>query len=319
MNWQILDPQGAPIAVTEEQLRGMVRLGHLKRNTMMWCEGLADWTAAEEARPDFFPALHKSSLPGAPVPPPVQVVPPQPLLAGPPTGRRRPVRGTSAPRKSGGMTKWVILILLGVIGVTVVKIINRPKPPGYEELKTAEEKLKGSKTHGAGDSSGEQNAAEAMAQFSRDFRDAGIDKGSGHFGRGKSGLVRRAAAEMDADGFSALCTIRGDTAVFLLHVPDVRKFADDAKEAMGKMAWFAARLGWSELPEPRPVRICVAIQGIALYDRVLEGMALPAVIGDDEELTFDKFGGGLQSTVTGSAEAMKKIAAYFTKSAGKSK
>jgi hypothetical protein len=158
-----------------------------------------------------------------------------------------------------------------------------------------------------------------MAQFAQEFRDAGISKGSSSFGRGKSGLVRRATAGLDADGFTALCSVRGDTAVFLLHVPDLRKFADDAKVAMGKMAWFAARLGWSELPEPRPVRLCVAVKGIALYDRVLEGMALPLAIADEEELTFDKFEVGLQTTTAEAAECRKKIAALFTVPAGKAK
>jgi len=332
MTWQILDSQGAATPVTEEQLLGMVRLGHLKRHTLVWTEGMPDWLPAEQARPDLFPALHQAPAP-APVPPPLPVgapplpagPPPQqpmfngparPLFDGPPTNRRKAAYQKPA-RKSGcGVIKWAVIVVLALAGVAVYKIMNMPKAPGAAELDAAEARLTGAKTHGVGDSSGEQKAAEALAQFSQEFRDAGITKGKSSFGRGKSGLARKAAAGLDSDGFNALCTVRGNTAVFLLHVPDLRKFDDGAKDAMGKMAWFAARLGWMELPEPRPERICVGLKGIALYDRVLEGKAMPPSIGDDEELTMDKFSDGLQSTVTGKSEGQRKLAAYFLIPAG---
>jgi hypothetical protein len=57
MNWQIIDPGGQSMTVTEEQLRALLRSGHLKRSTLMWAEGMADWTPADIARPDLFPAF----------------------------------------------------------------------------------------------------------------------------------------------------------------------------------------------------------------------------------------------------------------------
>ena len=336
MNWQSLDPQGTPVAVTEEQLRGMVRLGHLKRNALIWGEGMPDWVPVEQARPDLFPALHREAVPEPPpMPPPLPAgAPPlpagpshgaagpqrQPLFNGPPADRRKPAWNQKPVRKSGcGILKWAVLLLLVVVGFTVYRIMNMPRGPGAAELDAAEARLKGATTHGVGDSSGEKKAAEAMAQFSQEFRDVGISKGETKFGRGKAGLARKAAAGLDSDGFNALCTVRGDTAVFLLHVPDLRKFDDGAKAAMGKMAWFAARLGWMELPEPRPSRICVGLKGIVMYDRVLEGMAIPPAIGDEEELTIDKFSDGLQSTVTEKSAGQSKLAAYFMIPAGAKK
>src|SRR5688500_3036533 len=99
MDWQIIDQQGEAAAITEEQLRGMLRLGHLKRSTLMWGEGMTDWLPAETVRPDLFPALHKHVIPLPSGPPPVVVVPPQQTMTAPARGRR--VRKV-APAKSSG-------------------------------------------------------------------------------------------------------------------------------------------------------------------------------------------------------------------------
>jgi GYF domain 2 len=314
MDWQIIDPQGEPMAVTEEQLRGMLRLGHLKRSTLMWSEGMADWAPAEEARPDLFPALHRAAVADLQRRAPV-VVPPQPVAA--PTRRVvRVPRGAGAGRRRGGWMKWLIIFLLVGIGAGLTKIFTTPGPPGSDALKKAEEALNGAKTRGSGDTPGEARAATVMAETAEALRDAGITKGASGFGRGKSGVLRRAAAGLDANGFTAVCSVRGDTAVFLLHVPDLRKFTDEAKVSMGKMAWFAARMGWQELPAPRPARISVGLKGIVSYDRVLEGAGSEPVIADDEEVTVDKLGAGILTTVTGSAEAQEKIAGYFLRPAG---
>jgi|GEM_PF-3716162 len=316
MDWQIIDQQGEPVAITEEQLRGMLRLGHLKRATLMWGEGMTGWMPAETVRPDLFPALHRQGAPLTHSAPPVVVVPPQQTMAAPARGRRT-VRVAAGKSSGGGMMKWVIILLLIGLAAGIAKIMMKPKPPGYDGLKEAEAALTGGKTRGSGDSPGETKAATVMAETAEALRNAGIGSGSTKFGRGKSGLLRRAAAALDANGFTAVCSVRGDTAVFLLHVPDLRKFADDAKEAMGKMAWFAARTGWAELPEPRPSRICAAIKGIASYDRAVEGLATFPVPDDEEEITIDLLGSGIQRTVTGASDALDKVAGYFQQPAGK--
>jgi hypothetical protein len=317
MEWQIIDQQGKPAMVTEEQLRALLRTGHLKRSTLLWGEGLTDWTPAEEARPDLFPALHKAAVPSAHGgAPPVVVVPPQPVEAVAARGRRIVKRPRSEAPKSG-MMKWVIILLVLGLAAGITKILTQPKPPGFDALHEAEAALTESKTRGSGDSPGEKRAATVMAETAEALRDAGISSGSSKFGRGKAGLVRRAAAAMDANGFTAVCSVRGDTAVFLLHVPDLRKFSDDAKTAMGKMAWFAARTGWMELPEPRPARICAAIKGIASYDRAVEGPAAAPAVGDDDEITFDLLGSGIQQTISGGSDVLTKVSGYFRQPAGK--
>ena len=316
MDWQIIDQQGEAAAITEEQLRGMLRLGHLKRSTLMWGEGMTDWMPAETVRPDLFPALHGHPIPQAGSPPPVIVVPPQQIMATPARGRRV-VKVAAAKSSGGGIMKWVIILLVVGLAAGVAKVMMKPKPPGYEALKEAEAALTSGKTRGSGDSPSERKAATVMAETAEALRSAGIGTGSTKFGRGKSGLLRRAAAGLDADGFTAVCSVRGDTAVFLLHVPDLRKFADDAKEAMGKMAWFAARAGWAELPEPRPARICAAIKGIASYDRAVDGLATIPVLDEDAEITIDMLGSGIQRTVTGVSDTLEKVSGYFQQPAGK--
>ena len=129
-------------------------------------------------------------------------------------------------------------------------------------------------------------------------------------------LNRRATAGMDSDGFTCACSVRGDTAVFLIHVPDLRKFNEEAQVAMGQWSWAAARVGWSQLPEPRPAKLAVALKGIALYDRLLTGAAKPLNIADDDaEVTDAILQAGIDSTITKASDITKALEEIFTEPA----
>jgi hypothetical protein len=272
---------------------------------MLWAEGMEDWLPAEAARPDIFSAVSHGSVSREHKD---EVLPPQ-AVESPRSTKRRAVQRTAAAKKPArrGRRKFLWAAAAVMVGSAAISAF-RKHPPGYENLRKVEEGLKGSTT-GTGATPGEQNAAIVMAETAQALRDAGISKGSGKTGRGLAGLVRKAASAVDADAFTAVCTVQGDTAVFLLHVPDLRKFTDDAKQSMGHMAWFAARLGWTKLPEPRPARLCVGVKGIASYDRVLEGTAsMPAM---DADLSAEFLARDIGSTTTDEDDALKKLCSYF--------
>ena len=71
---------------------------------------------------------------------------------------------------------------------------------------------------------------------------------------------------MDVKDFVAYCKVKNDTALFLLHVPDLRKFTDEAKEAMLKGAWISAQMALHGMPEPKPKQLTVSTRGILSYD-----------------------------------------------------
>ena len=304
MNWHILDPQGNSMEVTEAQLSGIARAGQITPDTLVWRDGLPEWIPAASALPHLFAA--------APPPPP-----PPPRAAPLPPARR--VATSPPPAKKGGCVKWG-LISAGLLFATFVAISlfspKTPRGPGADALDEAESHLKASTTSGYGDSKPEREAATVTAEIAQSLRSSGIAASSGSYGRGKSGLFRRAAAGMDSDGFTSVCSVRGDTAVFLIHVPDLRKFTDEAKVAMGQWSWAAARVGWSQLPEPRPAKLAVALKGALIYDRLLTGSAKPLDIADDDaEVTDAILQAGLDSTIDKPSDITKALREIFTEPA----
>ena len=306
MNWHILDPQGNSMEVTEAQLSGIARAGQITPDTLVWRDGLPEWVPAASALPHLFAA--------APPPPPP---PPRSPAAPLPPARR--VATSPPPAKKGGCVKWG-LISAGLLFATFVAISlfspKTPRGPGADALDEAESHLKASTTSGYGDSKPEREAATVTAEIAQSLRSSGIAASSGSYGRGKSGLFRRAAAGMDSDGFTSVCSVRGDTAVFLIHVPDLRKFTDEAKVAMGQWSWAAARVGWSQLPEPRPAKLAVALKGALIYDRLLTGSAKPLDIADDDaEVTDAILQAGLDSTIDKPSDITKALEEIFTEPA----
>ncbi len=304
MNWHILDPQGNSMEVTEAQLSGIARAGQLTPETLVWRDGMPEWIPAASALPHLFAS--------APPPPP-----PPPPLAGPrPPARRAPA---PQPAKKGGCLKWG-LISAGLLFATFVAISifspKTPRGPGADALNEAESHLNAKTTSGYGASEPEREAATVTAEIAQSLRASGISNTNGSSGRGKSGLFRRAVAGMDSDGFTCACSVRGDTAVFLIHVPDLRKFTAEAKVAMGQWSWAAARVGWSQLPEPRPAKLAVALKGIALYDRLVTGSAKPLDIADDDaEVTDAILMAGIDSTIDKPTDITKALEEIFAEPA----
>jgi hypothetical protein len=304
MNWHILDPQGNSMEVTEAQLSGIARAGQLTPDTLVWRDGMPEWIPAASALPHLFAS--------APPPPP-----PPPRAAPLPPARR--VATSPPPAKKGGCLKWG-LISAGLLFATFVAISifspKTPRGPGADALDEAESHLKASTTTGYGASEPEREAATVTAEIAQSLRASGISNTKGSYGRGKSGLFRRATAGMDSDGFTCACSVRGDTAVFLIHVPDLRKFNEEAQVAMGQWSWAAARVGWSQLPEPRPAKLAVALKGIALYDRLLKGDAKPLNIADDDaEVTDAILMAGIDSTIDKPSDITKALEEIFTEPA----
>lgn len=71
--------------------------------------------------------------------------------------------------------------------------------------------------------------------------------------------------------FPTYCRLDDKACVFLVHVPDLRKFTDDAKESMAELAWMTAQSVLRTGTENPPARIAVGIRGALLYDAVLVG------------------------------------------------
>ncbi|WP_395744707.1 hypothetical protein [Prosthecobacter sp.] len=103
-------------------------------------------------------------------------------------------------------------------------------------------------------------------------RELGVEKG------------RKSTISLSHGKFLSYCRLNPDSCVFMVHVPDLRKFTDDAKKFMVGMAWTVAREQVAEL-RPQPKTLVVGVRGAFLYDEVVEGPVAKARTerADDED------------------------------------
>ena len=70
--------------------------------------------------------------------------------------------------------------------------------------------------------------------------------------------------------FLTYCRVNPDSCAFMVHVPDLRKFSQDAKDLIAYIAWATAMDAARSL-DPQPKHIAVGIRGAFLYDTVTVG------------------------------------------------
>lgn len=100
-------------------------------------------------------------------------------------------------------------------------------------------------------------------------------------GEGKSDLF----TALTKSEFQTYCLVSSDACVFLVHVPELRRFSPGAKELMGDLAWGTAqRIVHTGGPSP-PARLAVGVKGELSYDPILIGrfVSNPSTMGEGIE------------------------------------
>ncbi|HEY3966636.1 MAG TPA: hypothetical protein VGM05_18890 [Planctomycetaceae bacterium] len=95
-----------------------------------------------------------------------------------------------------------------------------------------------------------------------------------------------------SDGeFLTYCRLDEEACVFLVHVPDLRKFSKEAKSDLAELAWATGQqIAHSNLENPPP-RLAVGVRGVMLYDNAMVGK-----LGAGDEVA----GEGIESRQSGS-------------------
>ena len=95
-----------------------------------------------------------------------------------------------------------------------------------------------------------------------------------------------------SDGeFLTYCHLDGRACVFLVHVPDLRKFTTQAKAGLADLSWATAQeVVRSNLKDPPP-RLAIGTRGVMLYGHVLIGTLQPNEEGDDAGVEVHESGG----------------------------
>jgi len=175
----------------------------------------------------------------------------------------------SAPRKSSSsMGKGYVWALVIVIGGPFIYAMfkgagedaARKQQPGYAAFQSADMLLIG-KSNGI--AHGNTPEAQALAgEFSQRLKQArklGIEN------RKSSPIISLTGGE-----FLTYCLLTKENCIFMVHVPDLRKFTQDAKDFIAEAAWITA-VAVTESRQSSLQSVCVGVRGALMYDRVIGG------------------------------------------------
>jgi len=170
-----------------------------------------------------------------------------------------------------GYPVFLMALSFSLFGFFMPKDFGKP-PPGYENtararLEAAESKI-GTDTHGIahGNTPKAKELAEKYAKTMKTLRDA-------LFTKGKEGI------SLSGGKFITYCELHEGSCVFITHVPEYRRFKDDAKDSLAEIAWEAAQKTVAEeLDEGDD--LAVGLKGVILYGSVMVGKV--AAEGDED-------------------------------------
>lgn len=117
--------------------------------------------------------------------------------------------------------------------------------------------------HGTNGFGNNPTAAEMAGHFSRALKVLR----EGFFTKsGKSSTLTQVEGQ-----FITYCQLNPDSCVFLVHVPELRKFDEDAKSNLAEIAWMSAQTILRDSTNPPPKTVVVGVKGLMLYDTVMIG------------------------------------------------
>ena len=135
-----------------------------------------------------------------------------------------------------------------------------PRSRGESELRAAIEHVGSGQASGSGNSVEAQQLARGMSDTMAKIRETLFEKS------------KRESILDSHDGFKTYCDLQEGQCVFLIHVPELRRFTEQAKESLGKTAWAVGQSLLRSSKEATPgMRLAIGLRGIAAFDRVLTG------------------------------------------------
>lgn len=137
----------------------------------------------------------------------------------------------------------------------------------FERLKAAERKINSDNEGIAHGNTPEAKAlAEKYAKTMKELREA-------LFTKGKEGI------SLSGGNFITYCELHDGRCAFITHVPQYRKFDDDAKESLAEIAWEAAQMTVADTLDEGD-ELGVGLKGVVLYGKVMVGRV--TIAGDEK-------------------------------------
>jgi hypothetical protein len=166
---------------------------------------------------------------------------------------------------------------------------SRAKQPGYTQFKQAERFV--GHWEGAEGQGNTAKATQAALNFSmmlKEYRAVAVAES------------KKSKTRSGKDHFVTWCEVQGNRCLFIVHVPELRRFEEEAKVAIGEGAWFAAQISSKTLGLPADVELAVAIRGEILYDRLITGRCM-AIFDSDSAPSEDSLKNSIQKTKKGNS------------------
>ena len=115
-----------------------------------------------------------------------------------------------------------------------------------------------------GDSPGRGNSPEAI-RIAQSFAEMILEVRDSAFTKGKKPLFQLTSGQ-----FITYVELHEDRALFLVHVPEYRKFSKEAKQQLAELAWIFAQITVADaLPEDAD--LAVALKGTLMYGDIMKG------------------------------------------------
>lgn len=159
----------------------------------------------------------------------------------------------------------IVMTILSLFSAGVKSSAEQAKLPGYQAYESANQYIgRPSTTEGNGNTPTAKSAGSACASMMQAWLDS--------------------ASSDSPKNVTTWCELHPERVLFLVRVPDLRQYHDDAKDEICHAAWFAAQVAARELELTSDAEIAVAVRGLALYDRMMTGQFVPALEDEDEDI-----------------------------------
>lgn len=169
----------------------------------------------------------------------------------------------------------LLLLMLGLVAFGIFSAgeaeSRRPKVAGEAGFKAANNLI--SIHRGTVASGNSPQAVAVAARFSQTMK--GLRDGLFEGGKKDGFSVSR-------HEFLTHCEMHDGTCAIIVHVPELRRFSNEAKDSLAEIAWITAQTVVREQAAGQPgMKLAVGLRGVLSYDRVLMGKLVSGVTNTD--------------------------------------
>ncbi len=202
--------------------------------------------------------------------------------------KRDPARFKGQWLAMGGLVTGVIGLIaftvftLRIWGMREELLAAQDLPSSASALQVAEDNIRSKRGDEVafGNSEPARELAASMAEQMKTLREAGFSAG------------RTSGFSLSGGEFLTHCELGEDTCAFLVHVPQLRKFDDEAKVMLNDLAWLLAQSLLATTDFPEGGELAVGLKGALLYDDVRVGKHLKSWTEEDETPGLERRGVG---------------------------